>query len=78
MTACDFSLLLAGVAAEFDDLHAIAQGRRKRFERVGGGDEHDFGEIERLLEVMIGERRVLLRVEDLEQRGLGAAAPGAR
>ena len=52
----DLQLLELGVARERDDLHAIAQRRRDRVERVGGADEEHLREVERQVEVVIAER----------------------
>ncbi len=70
----DLQLLLLGVAGEFQDLHAVPQGRRDGVQEVGGGDEHDLGEVEVHLQVMVREGGVLLRVQDL-QEGRGGVAP---
>ena len=70
-------LLVRGVAAELDDLEAVAERRRERLEGVRGANEHDLGQVERQLEVVVGERLVLLRIEDFEERGLGRAAPAS-
>jgi hypothetical protein len=56
----DLKLLLLGVAGERDRLHAVAQRPRDRVERVRRRDEHHVGEIERDVEVVVAERRVLL------------------
>ena len=61
-------LLLLGVALQLDNLHAVAQRLRHRVEDVGGADEQDLGEVEGLIEIVIAERVVLLRIENLEQR----------
>ena len=47
-------------------------------EHVGGGDEHDLGQVEVELEVVVAERVVLRRVEHLEQRRGRVARPAAR
>ena len=64
----DVQLLVLGVAREVDDLHAVLQRRRDGVEQVRRRDEHDVGQVERRLEVVVLERVVLLGVEDLEQR----------
>ena len=73
--ASDADLLVCGVAAELDDLEAVAERCRERLEDVRHANEHDLGEIERQLEVVVGERLVLLGIEHLEQRRFGRAAP---
>ena len=65
--ARDLDLLVLGVAGDADDLHAVHQ-RRRDVERVRRGDEHHVREVVVDLEVVVVERRVLLRVEHLEQR----------
>ncbi len=70
----DLELLLLDVARELDDLHAVLERRRDGVHEVGGGDEHDLGEVEGHLEVVVAEGVVLLGVEDLEQGGGGVAA----
>src|SRR3712207_2628335 len=51
-----------------------SQRRRDRLELVRGADEEDLREVERQVEVVVAERRVLLRVEHLEHRARGVAA----
>src|SRR5208337_602935 len=72
--ARDVDLLLAGVTGEFDDLHAIAQRIRDGIHPVGGGDKDDFGKVEGHIKVVIAEGIVLLRIEDLHERGRWIAA----
>ena len=72
--ARDRELLVARVAGDLEDLHAVAERRRDRVGDVRGGDEHHLREVERDLEVVVGERVVLLGVEHLEQRRRGVAA----
>jgi len=57
--ARDVDLLFAGVAGEFDDLHAIAQRIRDGIHPVGGGDKDDLGKVERHVKVVIAEGVVL-------------------
>ena len=73
VTARDLDLLLLRVAGQLDDLHAVAQRARDRVEHVGGGDEEHLREVEGHAEVVVAERRVLLRIEHLEQRRRGIA-----
>jgi hypothetical protein len=70
----DLELLLLGVAGETEHLHAVAKRRRHRVEDVRGRDEEHLAEVERHLEVVVGEREVLLGVEHLEERGRRIAA----
>ena len=70
----DVELLLPRVAGDLEDLHAVAQRRRDRVHDVRGRHEHHLREIERHLQVVIGEGVVLLGVEHLEQRRRRVAA----
>jgi hypothetical protein len=71
----DRDLLLDGVAVEADDLHAVQQRAGNGLGLVGGGDEHDLREVELHVEVVVAERRVLRRVEHLEQGRARVPAP---
>ena len=55
--------------------HAIAQGVRNRVELVRSADEEHLREVERKVEVVISEGRVLLRIEHLEHRACRIATP---
>ena len=70
----DFQLLEFAVAGELQHLHAIQQRARDAFQRVGGGDEERFGEIERQIQVVVAELLVLRWVQNLHQRR-GRIAP---
>ena len=70
----DVNLLFLGVALQFDDLHAIAQRLRNRIEHVRRRNEQHLRQIERHIEIVIAERRVLLRIECFEQRRSRIAA----
>ncbi len=63
-----------GVARQFDDFQPVAQGGMNRLEPVCGGDEQHARQVERQIEIMVGERVVLRRVEHFEQRGRRIAA----
>ena len=74
----DVQLLLDRVAGELDHLHPVLEGQRDRVEDVRRRDEEDLGEVERQVEVVVAEGRVLGRVEHLEHRaGRVAAEVGA-
>ena len=75
VVACDGHLLGHGVAVEADDLHAVQQRAGDRLGLVGGRDEDDLGQVELDVEVVVAERGVLRRVQDLEQGRAGVAAP---
>jgi hypothetical protein len=49
-------------------------GGRNRIQQVCGRHEHDLRQIERNVEIVVGERVVLLGVEHLEERGSRVAA----
>jgi hypothetical protein len=74
VVAGDRDLLGLGVAVEADDLQAVEQGPGDGVDHVGGGDEHDLGQVEVDFEVVVTEGVVLGRVEHLEQ-GRGGVAP---
>src|SRR5690606_12923804 len=65
----DLELLVRRVSRELDDLHPVTQRPGDVVEHVRGADEEHLAQVERDVEVMIPERRVLLRIEHLEQRG---------
>jgi hypothetical protein len=62
----DLLLLLVGVAAELDDLHAVLQRQRDRVQRVCGAQEQHVAEVVVEVEEVVDEGVVLLGVEDLE------------
>ena len=70
----DGDLLVGGVPGNRDLLHAIAQRRRHRRHQVRRRDEEDSRQIEGHVQVVVLEREVLLRVEDLQQGGAGVTA----
>ena len=71
--AGDLDLLVLGVARDADDLHAVQQGLG-HVEAVGRGDEHDRAQVIVDLEIVVGEGRILLRVQHLE-KGRGRVTP---
>ncbi len=70
----DMDLLDLRVTGQLDDLHTIAQRLRNRIDHVCRGDEQHLRQIERHVEVVIAERRVLLRIEHFHQRRRRIAA----
>ena len=70
----DLQFLGRRVAVERQLLHAIEQRIGNRHDAVRGRDEHHGREIERHLEIVIDEGRILRRIEHFEQRGGGIAA----
>ena len=65
----DVELLLARVARERDDLHSVAERPGDVVEDVSRRDEEHLRQVEREVEVVVDELRVLLGVEHLEHRG---------
>ena len=65
----DLDLLFHGVAEDTNDFHAVAQRGGNVVEIVGRADEEDAREIERQIQIVVDEVRVLRRVEHLEHRG---------
>src|SRR5438270_3152899 len=70
----DVNLFVFGVALQLDDLHAVAQRLGDGVEHVRGSDEHYLREIERNVEIVIAEGRVLLGIESFEQSRRRVAA----
>ena len=70
----DPELLLLGVARQLDHVHPVEQRRRDRLHLVRGADEENLREVERQVEIVVPERRVLLGVEHLEHRARRVAA----
>ncbi len=64
----DLQLLLFRVTGELDDLHAIPQRPGNGLQDVRGRDEQHPAQVERLRDVVVAERAVLLRIQHLEQR----------
>ena len=69
MALCDLQFLLIRIRAKLDDLHTVEQGTRDGIGRVGRRDEHAAVQIERNLQIVVAELRILLRIEHFEQRG---------
>src|SRR5258707_119653 len=64
----DVDLLLFGITLQFDYFHAVAQGLGHRIEHVRSRDEQNLRKIERHIEVVVAERRVLLRIQSKTRR----------
>ena len=75
VAAGDRDLLVGCVAVEAHDLHPVEQRPGNRLGDVRRCDEQDLGEVELDVEVVVAERVVLRRVEDLEQGRARVAAP---
>ena len=67
MTPRNLDLFILGVTGNPDDLHPIHQ-RRRHPQRVRRGHEHHIGQVVINFQVMVVEGRILLRVQDLQQR----------
>ena len=63
----DDLLLVGGIAVERDHLEPIEERPRDRFEHVRRGNEQHLRQVEVDLEVVVAERVVLGRIENLEQ-----------
>ena len=70
----DLQFFRFGVAGQFDDFQPVAQRGMDRLQPVRRGDEQHARQVERQIEVMVGERVVLRRVEHFEQRRRRVAA----
>ena len=73
--ARDRDLLVGRVAVEADDLHPVEQRPGDRLGDVGRREEEDLREVDLDVEVVVAERRVLRRIEHLEERRRRVAAP---
>ena len=69
----DLQLFLIRVRAELDDLHPVEQSPGDGVGRVGGGDEHAVGEVERDLDIVVAEAGILRGIEHLQQGRRGIA-----
>src|SRR5262249_19189289 len=64
----DFDLLFLAIARQPQHFHTIEQRLRDRLERVGCSDEKHLRQIKGLVEIVVAESAILLRIEYLEQR----------
>jgi hypothetical protein len=71
----DVGLLARRIALELDELEPVEEGRVDLRDVVGRRDEEHVGEVVRNAQVVVLEVRVLLGIEDLEQRRRGAPLP---
>ena len=69
----DVQFFILRVSVDLNDLHAVQQRLRNRFNRIGRGNKHDAGEIEGRLQIVIPECEILLAVQHL-QHGAGRIA----
>jgi hypothetical protein len=64
---CNMKLFVLHVARDLDELHPVPESGRDRLDHVGGRNEHDFGKVERNLQIVITEGVVLLRIQYFQQ-----------
>ena len=74
VTDGDLLLLLYGIAAEFDDLQAVPEGRLNALYIIGRSDEQDLAQVIFQLQIIVIERMVLLRIQHFQQGGRRIAA----
>ncbi len=72
MAICE--LLFLAVPRKPQHFHAIQKRGRDDVERIGGGDEKHFRQIERHVEIVVAKGRILSRIEDLQERRRRVAA----
>merc|ERR1719341_2440444 len=75
LSNCHF--LLSDVAGDVNVLHSIQQWTRNSVEGVGGAEEKDMRKVNRNVEIVVKEGRVLLRVQHLQQCSCGVALPAS-
>ena len=66
--ARNLQLLLRGVAVQLDHLHAIPKRQWYGLQHIGRGDEHHRAQVKGQAQVVVTKRRVLCRVQHLQQR----------
>src|SRR4029450_2891506 len=71
----DAELLFLRVARELDYVHPVEERGWDRLQLIRGADEEHLREVERKVEVVVAEGRLLLGVEHLEHRARRVAAP---
>ena len=69
----DVDFFVFGVAAQLDDLHAVAQGWWDCVQHVGGGDKEHLAQIEGNIQVVVAKFSILFGVEHFEQRAAGVS-----
>ena len=67
MTLCNLEFFLCQIAAYIDHLHTVLQGRLDGLDIVGSGDEHDIRQIIIYVEIIVMERRILLRIKRFQK-----------
>ena len=72
----DLQFFLSDIPRQPDQFHPIEQRSGDGVRHVGRGNEQDLRQIERQVEVMIVERVVLLRIENLQQCRCRVAVEG--
>ncbi len=74
MTPRNFLFFMIEISGKFNHFHPVLQRKRYGITDIRRCDEHDLGEIVIDIEIMIVERRVLLRIENLQKRRRRIAA----
>ena len=63
----DFHLLLSQVASDIDKLHSVQQSRLDGRNIIGSSYEQNMGQVIVEIQIVVMERSVLLRVQNLKQ-----------
>src|SRR3989344_697336 len=63
----DMQLFVFGITGELYYFQTVAQGRRYGIQPVSGSNKNHVGQIKRNFQIIIGERKILLRVESFKQ-----------
>ena len=63
----NFYFFIQGIAVKHQHFHPVTQRRWNGVQDVGCCDEHDVGKIEGNVQIMIGERKVLFRIQHFQQ-----------
>ena len=71
VAAHDFLFLFGEIPVDMNHFHAVEQRTGHGIQRIGRGNEKDLAQIVIEVEVIVVERVVLFRIEELEQRTLG-------
>ena len=71
MILSNHQLLFIGVGTELDDLHTVKQWTGYGIQGVGSGDEHDVGQVEGNLQIVIPVGMILLGIQNLQQGRAG-------
>ena len=69
----NFHLFFHRVTTDFDDFHAVEQGRLDGAEAIGGGDEQDLAQVVVHFQVIVVKMVVLGRIQHFEQCRAGVS-----